>query len=367
MTISSVLTQEELDLAKERRRHDAGEGRSTAPLTAADRVRWPAPERLTLLALNSLTFGEVQLAAEHQPLRAWLNRRVPAFCDRMPAALRDSALLAVQAHVTRYRACHVAAFYDKYYPPAWTVIPFLASSRGGVDPGQVHDALGAQAAAMFLHLLDNHLTDGDIPVDNLFLQLRTEVWGEFRDTLGRLAGSDQEAKRTVESLVDLYFSRIHRHPDRPDLAAYKEVFRGQAATSLIAPLLIAARTGYDTGQRRLIRSMYEEFCLAWRILDDLRDAVTDAAADRATAVFHLLPPESRSVWHDVALDPSDGERRDALLGVLRCAAYPAATQAIHTHLTTAAHAADELDLPGLGSQYRALTLPVEENMKENMP
>lgn len=335
-------------------------------LAAADRVRWPVPGRLTLSALNSLTFGAVRLVAEHQPLRYWLNRRMLTFCDRMPAALRDSALLAVQAHVTRYRACHLAAFYDKYYPPAWTVIPFLADSRDGVAPGQVHDALSAQAATMFLHLFDNHLTDGDIPVDNLFLQLRTEVWDEFREASGRLVGSDQEAKRTVESLVDLYFSRIHRPPDRPDLAAYEEVFRGQAATSLIAPLLIAALAGYDTGQRRLIRSMYEEFCLAWRILDDLRDAAADAAADRATAVFHLLPPEGRSVWHDVAMDPSDGERRDALLGVLRCAAYPAAAHAIRTHLATAAHAADELDLHGLGGQYRALALPLEENMKEDM-
>lgn len=334
---------------------------------AADRVRWPVPERLTLSALKSLTFGAVRLAAEHQPLRNWLNRRIPTFCDRMPAALRDSALLAVQAHVTRYRACHVAAFYDKYYPPAWTVIPFLAGSCGGVAPSQVHDALSAQAAAMFLHLLDDHLTDGDIPIDNLFLQFRTEVWGEFREASGRLAGMDQEAKRTVESLVDLYFSRIHRPPDRPDLASYEEVFRGQAATWLIAPLLIAALAGYDTGQRRLIRSMYEEFCLAWRILDDLRDAIADAAADRPTAVFHLLPPEGRSVWHNMALDPSDGERSDALLGVLRSAAYPAAAQVIHTHLATAAHASDELDLAGLGGQYRALALPLEENMKEDMP
>lgn len=364
MTIPGVLTQEELDFAEKRRRYEAWEGESMAPLTAADRVQWPLPGRLTLSALNSLAFGEVRLAAEHQPLRVWLNRRVLAFCDRMPAALRDSALLAVQAHLTRYQACHVATFYDKYYPPAWTVIPFLAGSRSGVAPGQVHDALSAQAAAMFLHLLDDHLTDGDIPVDNLFLQLRTEVWDEFRNALGRLAGWDQEAKRTVESLVDLYFSRIHRPSDRPDLAAYEEVFRGQAATFLIAPLLMAVLAGYDTGQRRLIRSMYEEFCLAWRILDDLRDTTTDAAADRATAVFHLLPPEDRAVWHEVALDPSDGERRDALLEVLRCAAYPAAAQAIHTHLATAAHAADELDLPGLGEQYRALALPLEKNLKE---
>jgi hypothetical protein len=330
-------------------------------LEATNRERWPTPGRLTLSALDSLTFGEVRLTAAHQPLRDWLNQRVPAFCDRMPATLRDSALLAIQAHLTRYRACHVAAFYDKYYPPAWTVIPFLADSRGGVDPSQVYNALGAQAAAMFLHLLDDRLTDGDIPVDNLFLQLRTEVWYEFRDALGRLAGSDEE-KRTIESLVNLYFSRIHRPPDCPDLSAYEEVFRGQSATSLIAPLLIAARAGYDTGQRRLVRSMYEEFCLAWRVLDDLRDAPADAAEDQATAVFHLLPPEGREIWHDVSMDPADGERRDALVGVLRSTAYPAAAHAIHTHLTTAARAADELDLAGLGGQYRALALPVEENM-----
>ncbi len=360
MTIPRVLTQEELDPAGERRRHEAGEDGSTAPLIAADRVRWPSPGRLTLSALDSLTFGEVPLATDHRPLKDWLDRRVPAFCGRMPAAVRDSALLAVQAHLTRYRVCHVAAFYDKYYPPAWTVIPFLAGSRGGVNTGQMHDALSAQAAAMFLHLLDDHLTDGDIPVDNLFLQLRTEVWGEFRDALGRLAGLDQEANRTVDSLVDLYFSRIHRPPDRPDLTAYEEVFRGQSATSLIAPLLIAALAGYDTGQRRLIRSMYEEFCLAWRVLDDLRDAAEDAAADRVTAVFHLLPPEGRRIWHNVAMEPSEGQWSDALLGVLRCTAYPAAAHAIHTHLTTAARAADELELHRLGGQYRALALPLKE-------
>ena len=149
MTIPTALTQKNLDLTGERRRPESWESGSTVPRAAADRVQWPAPERLTLSALGSLAFGKVRLAAEHRPLRDWLNRRVLVFCDRMPAALRDSALLAVQAHLARYRAGHVAAFYDKYYPPAWTVIPFLASSRDEVAPGQVHDALGAQAAAMF--------------------------------------------------------------------------------------------------------------------------------------------------------------------------------------------------------------------------
>ncbi|MGG7568915.1 hypothetical protein [Streptomyces sirii] len=327
--------------------------------TAPHRMRvWPSARLLQLSDLPSLNFGEIPLTDEQQALRRLLNSRIPALCGRMPGPLCDSALIALQMNLNQGSALHVARFYDKYYVPAWTVIPYLAAN-GTVDRERVLDALGSQAYAMLLHLLDDHLTDGDLPADHLFLQLRTEAWSEFRACLGRLGTNIPEADRIAGSLIDRYFAHIHRPPVQHDLAAYEAVFRGQSATWLIAPLLTATLAGYGPEQRSLLRDMYEEFCLAWRVLDDLRDCETDAAAGTTTAVYHLLPPSHQPVWQGLATAPEDSDRRQALLDVLCANGYPAAARLIRTRLSTAANHAHTLGLDPLAEQYRLLARPLE--------
>ncbi|MET9834749.1 hypothetical protein ABZ078_36925 [Streptomyces sp. NPDC006385] len=312
--------------------------------------------------LASLNFGEVPLTAEHQALCRWLNGRIPALCARMPTPLRDTALLALQIGLCQGSARNVARFYDKYYAPAWTVIPCLAAgtTHRHVNGDRVLDALGAQAAAMFLHLLDDHLADGDLPVDHLFLHLRTEAWNEFRACLARLSEDVPGSELIVEPLVERYFTHIHNPPEQEDLSSYEAVFRGQSATWLIAPLLTAALAGHGPERQVSLREMYEEFCLAWRALDDLRDCAADAAAGQPTAIFHLLPPRHRNGWHGVHTDPGADHERTALLNALRAGGYVAGARLIRTHLSNATALADELQLPSLAEQYRLLARPLEE-------
>jgi hypothetical protein len=319
-------------------------------------LRWPVAELVDLDTLTTLSFGPLSLSPELESLRRQLNRRIPALCGRMPASLRDSALLAIQARTTRFQARHVGAFFDKYAPPVWTVIPALAAGRRPVAPERLHDALTAQAAAMFLHLLDDHLVDGDIPVDNLFLQLRTEAWLQFRAALDDLAGAAPEVQAVTEELIDLYFRSVHRPPDRPDLATYEAVFRGEIATGLAAPLVTAGLAGYTEQEQQATRSMYEEFCVAWRILDDLRDCREDSLAGQVTSVYHLLSPEGRRAW-----GPSPTpETHDLLAEDLRAGGYARVAGAITAHLSVAARLADTLALSELADQYRTLALPLED-------
>jgi hypothetical protein len=254
------------------------------------------------------------------------------------------------------RVRHVAQFYDKYYSPAWTVIPALASQAGEADRQLVDDALGMQAMAMFLHLIDDHLVDGDIPVTHLFLQLRTEAWTCFADALDRMTEGNPAAREAGTLLVERYFFNVHRPPSRNSLAEYESVFTGEAATWMIAPFLIADRAGYSADRRQLLRHMYEEFCLAWRVLDDLRDALADAVAGHRTAVHHLLTPSGKAAWNACRQAPHQGE---VLLAALQAGGYEAAVRTIDRHLEHAEEAAAALGLGELAVQYRALARPLK--------
>jgi hypothetical protein len=67
-----------------------------------------------------------------------------------------------------------------YYVPAWSVIYWLIQSDtggSGLTQVDIKNAKAAHFLAMFLHALDDHLTDHQVPATHLTLLLRSQAMG----------------------------------------------------------------------------------------------------------------------------------------------------------------------------------------------
>lgn len=261
-------------------------------------------------------------------------------------------MLRLQRAFGGFSIANIAGFYEKFYAPTWTVLYWL--DYHSERPCSLQSALRAQAMAMLLHILDDHLTDGQVPTDNALLQVRTQAWMLLEEECDRLA-ADAPALDAA-GLFDDYFSAVSRpHSFHEDLESYQKATVGEVAIGLIAPLAIAAQTGHDT---RVIQKMYQSFGSSWRLLDDLRDAVSDAIEGIPSAVMYTLSEEGLRHWKRC-----NGHGDDASL-IAEFSRYVDANCAdliqrnIAQHLHRAADLARSCDLPELACQYDALSLPV---------
>ncbi len=249
----------------------------------------------------SIRFGQVPLAPADQELKQALNGSLLALCGELPEPLQGSAaiFLSTAGGTPPGRFDFIRVFYA----PLWTFINHLAPPG---DAGQEHRrarAIRGQAMAMLLHLLDDHLVDGDEPADHMLLQLRTFAWNAFDDSVRELAEREDRGSAMVRELIDGYFSAVHAPPRGDSLEIYLRTFRAQIGTWLAVPMLLAGSKAAG------VRTCLEEFSLAWRILDDVQDLDKDSERAAPTAVYFALSTESRRIWKDPAML---GNRRELL-------------------------------------------------------
>jgi hypothetical protein len=140
------------------------------------------------------------------------------------------------------------------------------------------------------------------------------------------------------------------------LAAYCEQFRQQLSTTLVLPMIVADRAGHNAAD---VQEAYEAFCIAWRLLDDLRDCQDDALSGELSGVYYLLPLEQRRVWQGCqGLEPNSLQWQALtqyleLSGVLR-----AVVGEILAWLAMAQSAAVRANLLGYAEELRQLALPL---------
>lgn len=154
---------------------------------------------------------------------------------------------------------------------------------------------------------------------------------------------------TSSELIDRYFSSVHAPPAPDDLGTYEELFRGQMATGVAAPVLLARRAGMDEDG---VRDMHESFGVSWRMLDDLRDIETDAARGSRSAVYFALPMSRRHEWPP----PRSRESFDTCL---EREVMPLLTSRICDLLGHSARVARDLGLRIMAEQYEALRGPMQ--------
>ncbi|HEY6561020.1 MAG TPA: class 1 isoprenoid biosynthesis enzyme [Polyangiaceae bacterium] len=278
-----------------------------------------------------------------------LNRRIPAICRELPRSIRDLGMYYLLEHFTKYRLGNLANFFGKFYAPSWTYIHWLCEK---LPPARrdVFERLcvQVQASGMLLHILDDHLSDGDAPVSSVSLQLRTQAWQQLEagaEGLALAVGSP--AALRWQELVDQYFAAICER-EVPTFEAYVDRFRGQVATGLIAARALCAAGSVDFAR---FREGFEQFTIAWRLLDDLRDISEDLERGEHSSIYYLLPEHERADW---AANRASKSFEQAVV--------QASTQLVNdamTRLERASALLYDIGLPHYAAQVFSLGLPLQ--------
>ncbi len=323
----------------------------------------PVPQRLKdptvplkLQACQQINFGKIALAPEQRETLAGLNRQLIPFCQSLPPALQTGAIFAIQQYFTGFQLGNLQRFFTKFYAPSWTLLGWMGRASGAITAAELEQAIHLQGMAYFLHMLDDHLNDGQIPVNHLMLQLRTQTWMRFIQGAEQLVLSERRRESLIYCWVNRYFSGVHGLEPADSLAAYCEQFRQQLSTTLVLPMIVADRTSHNAAD---VQEAYEAFCIAWRLLDDLRDCQDDALAGEMSGIYYLLTLEQRQAWLSCrGLEPTSLQwqalaQQLELSGVLQIV-----VKEILAWLAISESAANRANLPGYAGELRQLALPL---------
>lgn len=248
---------------------------------------------ITFQECSKIDFNPIPLDKAQIAILASMNRQIIQLCRSLPLSLQSNAVIAIQEYYTGFEITNLLNFFNKLYPPSWSLIHWMQEANPVLRPSEMENAFSCQALAHFLCMLDNHLSSGKIPINHLLLQLRTQAWVQYNNNIMKLTQNIAGGEGFVQELINTYFSSVHESDNVEGIDAYCNLFRKQLCTKLAAPMLVAKHTDFDTN---LIRQSYESFCIAWRLLDDLRDCYDDAMKGKMTAVYQLLSSESRQLW-----------------------------------------------------------------------
>jgi len=317
---------------------------------------------------SSIDFGSVSLSREEEAFQGELNREVLSLCDYLPQSMRTLAALFLMKYLQ-------ASFKDGFnfvnyfYAPAWSIIFWLDQScpdNRKPDLKYKKDAKTGHTMAMFLHALDDHLTDGQLPITHLALLIRSQSWMIMNQAYERLAKGVEKGATIVSSLIDDYYSSIATPEEAESLDCYCALFRNQMATWLIAPILLARRICTDEEFSRSIQAAYCSFGIAWRLLDDIQDIEEDMMKGVHSSVYVCLNEDLRDYW-DKGPEEKIKQKNDYMQTIL---SYVLEKRVIDTikekvcrELESAASITDSCNIPGLASELRCLLKPLRNGQK----
>jgi hypothetical protein len=326
-----------------------------------------AIKALTIEACQQINFAPIPLDSDQLIALDRLNHQLIPFCKSLPPALQTGAIFAIQQHFTGFQLGNLQRFFTKFYAPSWTLLGWMGRSEGdvptrqGLTAAELERAINLQGMAYFLHMLDDHLNDGQIPVSHLLLQLRTQAWMQFTQGAEALVSSPLAQDSLIYCWINRYFNGVHGNDPIDNLADYCERFRQQLSTTLVLPMIVADRTGHDSAA---VQTAYEAFCIAWRLLDDLRDCQDDVLAGEPSGVYYLLTAELRQQWHNCqGVEPTATawlQLAEALevSGVLQ----QLVAQIVHW-LALAQAAAQQANLPGYAQELQQLAIPLVQALE----
>jgi hypothetical protein len=255
-------------------------------------------------------------------------------------------------------------FVSYFYSPSWSILFWLLRTCSGTDrftPKQVRDAKTGHTMAMFLHALDDHLNDRQLPVTHLALLMRSQSWMLMNHSFRRLAFGLEDGASLVDDLINDYYSSIDSSGEAQSLDSYCQCFVKQMATWLIVPILLARRLCADEDYSRAIQSAYSSFGIAWRLLDDLQDFEKDMVNGIHSAIYVCLNKDLRYLWDHSPVERKGPTNRSIQM-ILR---YVHENKVIDTimkracdELASAASTADACGMPGLAVEFRSLVKPL---------
>jgi hypothetical protein len=318
---------------------------------------------------KSLVFGEVSLSKTERKIYKTLNSNFIILCRTLPDYMQNPAMFFLLNYF-RLKVGEPVDFMYYYYKPLWTIIPRMMES-----PMRVREQTGLESEAallgetmsLFLHSLDDHLNDGEIPSSHLILLLRSQAWLLFNKAITEFA-NEKEEHDIAHFLINDYYTGICTDNEPSNLDEYCNRFRKEMSTMNIMPLLSAKKISGREDFTEKIKNAIESFGIAWRILDDIQDAEEDIAAGRHTAIYYSLPGNAKNLW-DAARNNADENSKTGICEEVYRELYrgritEGLAERIIRELDEARKTVEALGMHGMAEQYREIGAPVEKWLNE---
>jgi hypothetical protein len=319
-----------------------------------------------LTTCSRLDFGPVNLSEEEKEFSRDLNREILLLCKSLPESVQTEAVLFLLRYL-RVSLEEGANFVRYFYAPAWSIVYWLMKSIPGkrrLDLTDLEHAKTGHTMAMFLHAIDDHLTDQEVPVTHLTLLLRSQSWMIMSKAFEKLSGRVEKGTAIVRDFINDYYSSIGKSDGIESLDSYCDYFRKQMATALIVPILLARRIDAREGFATSIQEIYSSFGIAWRLLDDLQDLEKDMKRGVHSSPYVCLPEEVRKLWNGVK-DESADEDGACTAKVCDCILTNKVADRIMrricSELDSAATKADSHNITGLADELRRLLKPLMDS------
>jgi hypothetical protein len=240
-------------------------------------------------------FGKIELNSSQIEFHNTMNAELLLLCKKLPIPLQNPAAIFLLQYNPGKDL--LFDFMSLFYPPSYTILYWTIHYSQTTNQNISKYALRAMAMALFLHLLDDHITDGDIRANHLHLQIRTVAWNTFMESCESLAEQTSNGKETIQEYIDEYFANIYNPPEIRTLEDYENLFPKQIATwRLVVNLLAKVLSTEETAI--VLDKIYSSFGIAWRLLDDLQDWEKDCTEKQKTAVYYTIPKDKRSLWEN---------------------------------------------------------------------
>ena len=261
-------------------------------------------------------------------------------------------------------------FYYYYYKPLWTIIPQMMESGTRVHEltsPECETVMLGEAMSLFLHSLDDHLNDDEIPSSHLMLLLRSQAWLLFNKAITEFA-YEKDEHDIAHFLINDYYTGICTVHEPSGLDEYCNRFRKEMSTMNIFPLLSAKKITGSTDFTEKIKNAMESFGIAWRILDDIQDAEEDIDAGRHTALYHSLPENVKNLWdaprNNASENSGTGICEEIYRELEQGRIAEELIERIIRELDEARKTVEALGMHGMAEQYRDIGAPVRKWLNE---
>lgn len=304
---------------------------------------------------RSLDFGPVKIDEGSEPylLKKDLNGEITLLCRSLPPSQQAPALIFLM----RYAGISIGDEMDifrNYYAPAWTILMHLGKKTGKTGNFNFPPLRRSLAMAMFLHSLEDHMTDEEISTDMLTLLIHGEAYHRYRAGLKEIEGEVEGAPEVTALHLDRYYRSIASPPKEESIEGYCGHFREEMATWTL-PVLLTAMAAAPDLPVDAIQEAYECFGIAWRLLDDLNDIGSDIADGTRSACYYMLAQPWRQLY-DMQEEPRD--RHEILKHLESTGALEGLRALTCGYLDRGAEAARKAHLDGYAEELALLAAPL---------
>lgn len=302
------------------------------------------------IGIKNIDFPELHLSdSETEFLRA-MNDVILEIPFRLPLSIQQDCSLFILKY-SRSSLDGLFDFFKFYKSPIWTAVCYATQRCNNK-----HICILAPRAislSLFIHSLDDHLHDGEIPCTHLMLALRSELWRWFLETL--YAFSDDDGIRfEISHYIDRYYSRIGKN-EYSGLDEYSKGFSDEMAIVTVVLYIVLSCSSVNKIQQNIIIEAYEKFGCAWRYLDDLQDYEKDIASGVKTYAYFLLDAAAKKIWNKVSeiKDSDNGQERKEVISCIESSLFiDDAVNGINNLLNDAANSTKKSGLTDLAQEYK---------------